>query len=125
LDVILEPRWYFPFSNESIFGEAWQYWYNNPSDPRAEEPPANTARQMELYNELKATADPDGQAALMNEILAIAAEEFYSIGIVLPPPGYGIQRNNFFNVPASMPGAWLYPNPGPTNTFQYFIEGEA
>lgn len=125
LDVILEPRWYFPFSNESNFAEAWQYWYNNPNDPRAEEPTEGPKRQMELYNQLKATADPDGQAALMNEILAIAAEEFYAIGINLPAPGYGIQKNNFFNVPPSMPGAWLYPNPSPTNPFTYFIEGEA
>lgn len=122
LDVILEPRWYFPFSGESNFAPLWQYWYNG--DPRGEEPPAGPKRQMELYNELKATADPDAQAALMNEILAIAAEEFYTIGINLTPAGYGIQKNNFFNVPASMPGAWLYPNPSPTNTFQYFIEGE-
>ena len=38
LDVILEPRWYFPFSAESQFGELWQYWYNK--DSRGEEPPA-------------------------------------------------------------------------------------
>ena len=36
LDVVLEPRWYFPYSNESLFAEAWQYWYNG--DPRGEEP---------------------------------------------------------------------------------------
>jgi peptide/nickel transport system substrate-binding protein len=125
LDVILEPRWYFPYSNESNYAEAWQYWYNNPDDPRAEEPSAAAQRQMELYDEIKATADPDRQAELMNEILDIAAEEFYAIGINLTPPGYGIQKNNFFNVPASFPGAWLYPNPAPVNTFQFFIEGDA
>jgi peptide/nickel transport system substrate-binding protein len=30
-------------------------------------------------------------------------------------------KNNFHNVPKSMPGSWLYPNPAPTNTVQYFI----
>ena len=48
LEVILEPRWYFPFSNESIYGEAWQYWFNNPKDERAEEPPAAVKQQMDL-----------------------------------------------------------------------------
>jgi peptide/nickel transport system substrate-binding protein len=123
LDVILEPRWYFPYSGESNFAEAWQFWYNG--DPRGEEPLEAPKRQMELYDQLKATADPEEQTALMNEILAIAQEQFYAIGISLPAPGYGIQKNNFFNVPASMPGAWLYPNPSPTNTFTYFIEGDA
>ncbi len=123
LDVILEPRWYFPYSNETHFAEAWQYWFNNPEDPRAEEPVEAAQRQMDLYNELKATADPDRQNELMNEILQIAADEFWAMGISLPAPGYAIKKNNFFNVPASMPNAWLYPHPAPSGTFQYFIEG--
>lgn len=44
LDVILEPRWYFPYSGESLYAEAWQTWFNNPSGEGAltppEEPPA-------------------------------------------------------------------------------------
>jgi peptide/nickel transport system substrate-binding protein len=123
LDVVLEPRWYFPFSNESHFGEAWQYWFANPEDPRAEEPPAATMQQMDLYRQIMASADPAQQDELMKQILQIAADEFYAFGINLPANGYGIQKNNFYNVPASMANAWLYPNPAPTNPFQYFIEG--
>ncbi len=126
LDVILEPRWYFPFSSESLYAEAWQSWYNNPTGEGAltppEEPPAGPKKQMELYDQLKATGDADKQAELMRQILEIAADEFYAIGISLPAPGYGIVRNNFHNVPESMPGSWLYPNPGPTNPEQYWIE---
>lgn len=121
LDVVLEPRWYFPYSNESIFAEAWQYWYNG--DPRGEEPLPAAQMQMDLYNELKATADPEAQAALMEEILQIAADEFWAMGITLPAPGYTIKKNNIFNTPTSYPNAWLYPHPGPTNPFQYYIVG--
>ena len=78
---------------------------------------------MELYDQLKATADPEEQAALMEEILQIAADEFWGLGINLTPPGYTIRRNNFMNTPESYPNAWLYPHPGPTNTFQYYIDG--
>lgn len=123
LDVVLEPRYYFPFSGESNWAEGWQYWYNNPTDERAMEPVDAAKRQMELYNQLKATAEPDAQKALMDEILQIAADEFWCIGISLTPPGYGIVKNNFHNVPESFPNAWLYPHPGPTNIFQFFIEG--
>lgn len=126
LDVILEPRWYFPYSGESLYAEAWQTWFNNPSGEGAltppEEPPAGPKKQMELYEQIKATGDPDQQAALMKEILAIAADEFYAIGIALGPNGYGIVRNNFHNVPAVFPGSWLYPNPAPTNPEQYWVE---
>jgi peptide/nickel transport system substrate-binding protein len=126
LDVILEPRWYFPFSGESLYAEAWQSWYNNPSGEGAlaapEEPPAEVKRQMELYDQIKMSGDAAEQAELMKEILDIAVEQFYAIGISLGAPGYGIVKNNFHNVPSPHPGAWLYPNPGPTNPQQYWIE---
>ena len=119
LEVLLEPRWYFPFSNESNYAEAWQYWYNDPTDTRAEEPPAAVKKQMDLYNQLRATADPQGQADLMNQILAITTDQFYTIGIALPANGYGIVKNNMINVPKTILNSYLYPNPGPTNTFTY------
>lgn len=122
MDVLLEPRWYFPFSNESNFAQAWQYWYNNPGDGRAEEPVEAAKKQMELYDQLKATGDTAEQEALMAEILQIAADEFWVMGISLPANGYGIVKNDMHNVPASFPAAWLYPHPGPTNVFMYYKE---
>jgi len=120
LDVILEPRWYFPYSAESQYGILWQYWWRK--DPRGEEPLAAPKKQMELYDQIQATGDTKKQEELMKQILQIAQEQFYAIGIVLPVNGYGIVKNNFKNVPKQMPGAWLYPNPGPSNPEQYYIE---
>jgi peptide/nickel transport system substrate-binding protein len=124
LDVVLEPRWYFPYSNESNFAQAWRTWYNPMANPRTapEEPPQATRKQMELYDQLKATADERQQADLMKQILDIAADQFYVLGISLPPRNYGIVKNNFHNVPQTMPNAWLYPHPAPTNPSQYFVE---
>ncbi|MCC6804713.1 MAG: ABC transporter substrate-binding protein, partial [Anaerolineae bacterium] len=121
LEVILEPRWYFPFSNESNYGEAWQYWYNNPSDERAEEPPEAVRQQMDLYTQLRATADQAGQNELMSQILQIAADQFYVIGISLPSNGYGIVKDNMHNVPDTILQAYLYPSPAPTNPETYFF----
>jgi peptide/nickel transport system substrate-binding protein len=121
LEVILEPRWYFPYSNESLFGEAWQYWFNNPNDERAEEPPEAVQQQMELYTQLKATADPEGQNEIMSQILQMAADQFYAIGISLPGNGYGIVKNNMHNVPEVILQAYLYPSPAPTNPFTYYF----
>ena len=73
-------------------------YYANPSGVGSlvppEEPPAATKRQMELYDQIKATGDAAEQEALMQEILQIAADEFYALGISLPAPGYGIVKNN-------------------------------
>ena len=118
-DAMLEPRWYFPFSNESMFAIPWaQWWRGNPDAP---EPPEAARRQMDLYDTLRGTADPDEQIRLMEEILEIAADEFYAFGIALPPTGMGIASNRLGNTPTEMPDAWLWPTPGPTNPEQFFV----
>ena len=120
LEVILEPRDYFPFSTKSQFAELWQYWYNK--DPRGEEPPEAPKKQMDLYDQLKASGNSKQQDDLMKQILQIAQEQFYIIGIALPTNGYGIVKNSFHNVPKVMPASWLYPNPGPSNPEQYWMD---
>ncbi|HYH13114.1 MAG TPA: ABC transporter substrate-binding protein, partial [Thermomicrobiales bacterium] len=124
LDVILNPPYYFPFSTRSDYAIPWALWYSQASSPDAEpeEPPEAARRQMELYDELNATSDTVEQEALMKEILTIAEEEFYCMGLVLPGPGYGIVKNTMHNVPATMPDAFLYPTPGPTNPEQYYLD---
>jgi peptide/nickel transport system substrate-binding protein len=119
MDALLEPRWYFPYSGESNFAIPWANWYNGL--PGAQEPPEAARRQMELYDRIKATADQDEQVRLMQEIMEIAAEEFYVMGISMEPDDFAILTPRFKNVPAAMPGAWLYPDPAPTNPEQYFI----
>jgi peptide/nickel transport system substrate-binding protein len=126
LDVIQNGNYYFPRSNRSDFAQAWATWYLNPSGDGAqtvpEEPPAAVQQQMELNDQLTRTSDTAEQDRLMREILAIAADQFYTIGISLPANTYGIVKNNFRNVPAVMPSAFVYPSPAPTNPSQYFIE---
>lgn len=118
-DAILDPRWYFPYTTESNYATAWANWYNG--DKPAMKPPPETRKQMKLYDQIKETPGEDDRKKLFMQILQIAQEQFYAIGTVLPAPGYGIVKNNFHNVPKSMPGAWIYPNPAPTNPEQYYI----
>jgi peptide/nickel transport system substrate-binding protein len=124
-DAILDPRWYFPFSNEWNYAEAWYVWYDKPSNPQTppEEPPDATKKQMQIYqDEILGTGDTNKQAEAFKQLLQIAQDQFYVIGISLPGNGYGIVKNNFHNVPKSMPGAWLYPNPAPTDPAQYYMD---
>jgi ABC-type transport system substrate-binding protein len=124
-DAILDPRWYFPFSDESNYAEAWYVWYKKPSSPQtpAEEPPEPVKKQIDLYeNVVQGSGDAAKQAEAFKQLLAIAKEQFYVIGVSLPGNGYGIAKNNFKNVPKSIPGAWLYPSPGPTDPPQYYLD---
>lgn len=126
--LFLDPRHFLPATGESAYAIAWYQWYVNPTGAGAaaqpEEPPEQVKRQLELYDQILSSGDSAQQAELMKEILEIAREQFYVIGVSSSPPGYGIVKNNFHNVPESMPGSWQYPTPAPTQPEQYWISGE-
>jgi len=121
MDVVLEPRWYFPYSGESLYGEGWQQWYNSVG-AQGMEPPEAAKQQMELYDQLKVTVGTEAQNELMKEILNIAQEQFWVMGTFRGGPGYEVCKNKFRNVPNPNLGSWLYPNPGPQNPAQYYWE---
>jgi peptide/nickel transport system substrate-binding protein len=101
LDPISRPRYYYPHSNESNYAPAWAAWNlgeNYPEDIEAMEPPEDVQRQMELYNQITQSPDPEQRQELMSEIISIAKDQFFAIGITLPPPGYAIAKNNLRNI---------------------------
>ena len=121
LDVFLTPIWYFPSDPvESAYAPLWTKWYFDPET--GEEPPEIVKHQMQLFDQIKATGDLELQSELMAELLAIAKDQFYVMGINSPVPGYGIAKNYFRNVPATSTGSWKFPWPAPINTTLFFIE---
>jgi peptide/nickel transport system substrate-binding protein len=122
LDVIQEPRYYFPANTESVWAYKWQAWYTGANPDIAEEPVDWAKQQMALYDELNAQGDPERRAELMREILEIAKENFPVIGVSLMPDGYFIARNNLRNVPSGMINAWLFPQPGGYDPAQWYFE---
>jgi peptide/nickel transport system substrate-binding protein len=82
LDVLLNPSWYFPSSPASHYAVPWAQWYASKGESGQEQPEA-ARRQMEIYDRLMGTIAPDEQTALMSEILRIAKQEFYAIGVNL------------------------------------------
>jgi peptide/nickel transport system substrate-binding protein len=95
-DALIEMRWYCPVSGESNYAIPWYIWYAKPSNPTApeQEPPAVVQEQMELVRALGETADADNQAAIFQQILEIAIEQFYAIG-GLRRRTCGISRRRF------------------------------
>jgi peptide/nickel transport system substrate-binding protein len=118
---LIDPRFYLPFSAESIHMEGWVQWYAT-GGKEGEEPIPDVKRCIELYNEVVKTADSEKQAELMTEIININAEHLYCLGITAGAPwNPSLVKNNFHNVPEEMWGSWQYPNPGPANPCQFFI----
>ncbi len=119
-----DPRYFFPYDNNSMFAMAWRNYYIDPTGYGAkiapEVPPEEVLRQMELYNQIKVTGDAETQRALMTEILDIAVDQFYTIGICTEADSYAICNNDLVNVPDTMPWNWVYPHPAPTNPFTWY-----
>ena len=112
-----------PAGGGSTYAPAWGAWYDLGGwGGEPVEPPDDVKKQQELYDQVKATADPDVQRDLMNQIIDIAIDRFYAIGISLDMGQYGVVKNNYHNVPLAMPESWNYPDPFPTNTSTYWIE---
>ncbi len=51
MECLLEPRWYFPYSSESLNAPLFGQWYQS-AGKRGEEPPAEIKELMEMYNEI-------------------------------------------------------------------------
>lgn len=120
LNELLNPRLYVPINDNALYGVPWSYWYNG--DERGIEPPAETKRQLGLYDEALATADPAKQAELFKQVIEIAKNEFRSFGISLLTGTYSIATDRMGNVPTTMIDSAIYPTPAPLNLATWYVK---
>lgn len=121
LNSLLDPVNYAPTSFGAFYGVGWGYWYLNPNHELAVEPPPEYQEQLALYRELSAVSDIDQQIEMMQEVVAMAVDQFHAIGIALSPDGYGVVSNRMHNVPVTMIDGAVFSYPGPSNVDQYYI----
>ena len=121
LGATMDPFYYMPYNFNTRYAMAWYYWYNDPADKRAEEPPAAPKRQIALYRQLLTTVDQDQQLALMRQIIDVAVEQFYCMGIALRRREYGLVDTRLRNTAKVSVTGWLHANLMPTNPSQYFL----
>ena len=121
---IMEARCYMPHSLEAAWGVAWAWWYIDPGSPDAEAPTGPVLATCQLYDQIKSTANETTQINLMNQILQIAADNFFCMGVSTSEGGYGIRKNSLKNVPKNMIAAWVFPNPAPYNCFTFYFENK-
>jgi peptide/nickel transport system substrate-binding protein len=121
-NAIMDPRSYCPSTNlESAWGIAWALWYSGSSSQFKEEPKGDVKKVCDLYDQLKGSPTYDGQVAIMKQILQIAADNFFCIGVCTPPDLFGIRKNNFMNVTDNMLNSWVFPTAAPYNPFTYYF----
>jgi len=85
--VLMEPFIYLPTSKyESFYAIPWVYWYEDNST--GEEPPEYVKLQMKLYDQITECTDSECIELLIDQILAIAEEQFYVMGVSLSTNQY-------------------------------------
>lgn len=120
----IDPRWYMPFSNNSIFATPWGLWYTS-DGAEGEEPTAPAKKQIDLYRRFLRTPLQEDREDIFRQILAISMEQFWAIGVSTTPDPYWVVSNRTRNVIENAPSTWVYTTPGPSNPESWFLDGDA
>ncbi|MGI9502674.1 MAG: hypothetical protein ACR2RE_06425 [Geminicoccaceae bacterium] len=122
-DAFSSPQCYVPTGGSTVFwAPKWAEWRSDPS--KGEEPPAEVLAIVDEYNKVIASADPEVQRAAMIEVIDMAMDQLFTIGLVQNEPAFGIKRNNVKNVPDPLPIAGQLRFPAPYTAQIYYEDGE-
>ncbi|HTY23181.1 MAG TPA: ABC transporter substrate-binding protein [Desulfomonilaceae bacterium] len=120
MECLLDPRWYFPYSSESLNAPLYGLWYQT-RGKQGEEPPLEIRELTEIYDRILTTTSQDKIKGLFGNIIAANEKDLWVIGLVIEPPDYYVAGINFHNLPKKDFQSWMYPNPGPVHPEQFFM----
>jgi len=124
MECLLEPRWYFPYSSESLNAPLYAQWYQT-GGKKGEEPPAAIKAMMETYDQIVGTVSEQEQKQLFTKIIKANEENLWVVGLVHDPPDFYVVSKDMYNVPKKDFQSWIYPNPGPIHPEQFsFTKGK-
>ena len=117
---IIDPRWFFPFSSESLFGVGYARWYRT-DGRQGPEPPADLRRCIELYRQIERTPDPTEHVRLFRQIIELNRKNLWVIGTIGREPLVVIVDERFRNVPEVAVSGNIFRTPGNTACECYAI----
>ena len=119
-DTLFTPKYYLPSRWDAFYAVPWGQYFEGA--PGAEKPFIEAAiTQQELYRELLADPDQERRIEIFHEIMDIAKEEFWTLGIMQPTTDYGIRSVKIRNVPDVLMASTMYSHPGASNPEQYWF----
>lgn len=122
-DAYTSPICYVPIISNSVsWARLWAEW--GADNTRGEEPPQAVKDIFTAYDQVKSAATPAEQHAKMQEVMDMAMEQLFTIGLVQNDPVFGIARNNVRNVPDPLPIAGQLWFPAPYTAQLYFEGGD-
>jgi peptide/nickel transport system substrate-binding protein len=105
---ILDPRYYVPMEYFGMYGNGWFAWRTTAADSVPVEPPQWIKDYRAKYEtEVLTAPSQEEQIAAMSEIIQMAADEFWVIGISRPPGGYYPFHTRIGNIPETWIDGWI------------------
>lgn len=120
-DETIQPYWYMPYSDGTAWGTTWAKWYAT-RGKAGTEPIAPAKKQVELFWEFERTPEPAGREELFRQVLQIAKEQFWAIGIGTHPDPYMVVSNRLQNVIEDIPDSWSYRTPAHANPEMWYFD---
>ena len=119
-DAYTDVRGYMPFQKADLFfAMKWSEWYSDHA--LGEQPPPAVVAQMKLYDQVNSATSEAEQLRTMRAFLEMAADNFYTIGIVRPLSKAGIASVTLRNVDDPMFLAGNFWQPAP-NLAQFYFD---
>jgi peptide/nickel transport system substrate-binding protein len=118
---MIDPIYQFPFDERSWMGPAYGIWYKT-AGKEGEEPTPEIKELMDLYDDYRATVDPDEQLSIAKEIVKTTTERLNVIQTCGQAPGPVLVKNYFHNVDKDHTSDWLVMTPGTQDPCHYWIE---
>lgn len=116
----IDPRWYMPFSDESLWATPWAAYYAS-NGAGGQEPIPAALEQVELMWQYASTPDPDEREEIFRQVLEIAKQEFWGIGVGTALNQYWVVKNRIHNIIEGVPDTWVYKTPAHANPETWFI----
>ncbi|WP_319518611.1 ABC transporter substrate-binding protein [uncultured Martelella sp.] len=122
-DTFFTPKYYLPSRWEAFYAVPWGQYFDGA--PGGEKPTdENALRQQELFRAVLAEPDQQKRIEMFHEIMDIAKESFWTLGIMQPTADYGIRNIRLRNVPDVLMASTMYAHPGASNPEQYYFTDE-
>jgi len=108
---LVDPNFFIGHAGDKSWGYAWTIWYNDPSNPNAEEPPEGgmAKRMWEIWEAIKVEPDTSKHTDMFFQILDIHYDYLPYIGISGEQPALIIMNKNLKNLPIDYHMPWSNP----------------
>ena len=117
---VVDPRWFFPYSGESIQGIGYARWFQS-NGRRGITPPPAIKKCMELYKQIERSPISKQQQQLFQQIIELNRQNLWVIGTVGRIPSIFVVKDTFRNVPKVAVSGSIFRTPGNTAPECYAI----